>query len=49
MAGLKVVPVKTAPNGNLDLTDLRAKAEQFSDRLAALMARIVKILNHPIL
>lgn len=39
MAGLKVVPVKTAPNGNLDLQDLKAKAELYSDRLAALMVR----------
>jgi len=37
MAGLKVIPVKTSANGNLDLQDLKSKAEQYSDRLAALM------------
>ncbi|TFY70010.1 hypothetical protein EVJ58_g111 [Rhodofomes roseus] len=37
MAGLKVVPVKTHPDGNLDLEDLRAKAEKHKDNLAAFM------------
>jgi glycine dehydrogenase len=37
MAGCKVVVVKTAENGNVDLADLRAKAEQNRRRLAALM------------
>jgi glycine dehydrogenase len=37
MAGMRVVPVRTAPNGNVDLDDLRAKAAQHRDRLAALM------------
>jgi len=37
MAGLKVIPVKTTVKGNLDLQDLKSKAEQYSDRLAALM------------
>ncbi|MES1244579.1 MAG: aminomethyl-transferring glycine dehydrogenase [Acidobacteriota bacterium] len=37
MAGLKVVTVSTDPNGNVDIADLRAKAEQHRDRLAALM------------
>jgi glycine dehydrogenase len=37
MAGMKVVPVKSAANGDVDLEDFRAKAEQHSDRLAACM------------
>nr|BDS00030.1 glycine cleavage system P protein [Mycoleptodonoides aitchisonii] len=37
MAGLKVVPVKTHADGNLDLEDLQAKAEKHKDRLAAFM------------
>src|SRR5690606_19534611 len=37
MAGLKVVVVKSDENGNIDVDDLRAKAEQHRDRLAALM------------
>jgi glycine dehydrogenase len=37
MAGMKVVVVGTAPNGNIDLDDLRAKAAQHEARLAALM------------
>ncbi|KAF8603976.1 glycine dehydrogenase [Ceratobasidium sp. AG-I] len=37
MAGMKVVPVKNLANGNLDLDDLRAKAEKHKDRLAAFM------------
>lgn len=37
MAGLKVVPVKSLPNGYLDIADLRAKAEQHKDDLAAFM------------
>ncbi|TBU34729.1 glycine dehydrogenase [Dichomitus squalens] len=37
MAGLKVVPVKTHADGNLDLEDLRAKAEKHKDNLAAFM------------
>jgi glycine dehydrogenase len=39
MAGMKVVPVKTLADGNLDLADLRAKAEKHKDNLAAFMAR----------
>lgn len=38
MAGLKVVSVKVLPNGGLDLEDLKAKAEQYKDNLAAFMA-----------
>lgn len=34
---MKVVPVKNLANGNLDLEDLRAKAEKHKDRLAAFM------------
>ena len=37
MAGLKVVAVKVHPCGNLDLDDLRAKAEKHKDNLAAFM------------
>ena len=37
MAGLKVVVVKTAPTGEVDLADLRAKIEQHGDQLAAAM------------
>ena len=37
MMGLKVVVVKTDTDGNIDLDDLRAKAEQHSDRLSSLM------------
>jgi len=37
MAGLKVVVVKCDEQGNVDVTDLRAKADQHKDNLAALM------------
>ncbi|RMF88875.1 MAG: glycine dehydrogenase (aminomethyl-transferring), partial [Nitrospinota bacterium] len=37
MAGLEVVVVQCDQNGNIDVADLRAKAEQYQDRLAALM------------
>ncbi|MEO5588794.1 MAG: aminomethyl-transferring glycine dehydrogenase [Gemmatimonadaceae bacterium] len=37
MAGMKVVLVKTAANGNIDIDDLRAKAEAHASDLAALM------------
>ncbi len=37
MAGMRVVVVGCDPSGNVDLADLRAKAEQHRDRLAALM------------
>jgi glycine dehydrogenase len=37
MAGLKVVVTACDSNGNVELGDLRAKAEQYKDRLAALM------------
>jgi glycine cleavage system P protein (glycine dehydrogenase) len=37
MAGLKVVVVGCDSNGNIELADLRAKAEQHRDALAALM------------
>jgi glycine dehydrogenase len=37
MAGMKVIVVGTAQNGNIDLADLRAKAEQHAANLAALM------------
>jgi glycine dehydrogenase len=37
MAGMKVVVVKCDDHGNIDLEDLKEKAEQYSDHLAALM------------
>jgi glycine dehydrogenase len=37
MAGYRVVVVATDPNGNVDVADLRAKAAQYRDKLAALM------------
>nr|AAZ14908.1 glycine dehydrogenase [Coprinellus disseminatus] len=37
LAGLKVVPVKVHNDGNLDLADLKAKAEKHKDNLAAFM------------
>ena len=37
MAGMKVVVTGTDARGNVDVDDLRAKAEQYADRLAALM------------
>ncbi|KJA25898.1 hypothetical protein HYPSUDRAFT_37384 [Hypholoma sublateritium FD-334 SS-4] len=37
MAGLKVVAVKVHNDGNLDLEDLRSKAEKHKDNLAAFM------------
>ena len=37
MAGMKVVVVACDDNGNIDVDDLRAKAEKHSDNLAALM------------
>jgi glycine dehydrogenase len=37
MAGMRVVAVKTDPRGNIDVADLRAKAEEHANDLAALM------------
>ena len=37
MVGWKVVPVKSAENGDVDLVDLRAKAEKHADDLAGCM------------
>ena len=37
MAGMEVVVTACDESGNIDVADLRAKAEQFSDRLACLM------------
>ena len=39
MAGFKVVPVKSLDDGSLDLEDLKAKADQHKDNLAAFMVR----------
>ena len=37
MCGMKVVVTKTDANGNVDVEDIRANAEKYSDRLAAIM------------
>ena len=37
LCGMKIVAVKSDPNGNVDVDDLKAKAEKHSDNLAALM------------
>ncbi|NNF02257.1 MAG: aminomethyl-transferring glycine dehydrogenase [Bacteroidia bacterium] len=37
MAGMKVIVVNTDDNGNIDLVDLKAKAEQNKENLSALM------------
>jgi glycine dehydrogenase len=37
MCGMTVVVTKCDGNGNVDIEDIRAKAEKYSDRLAALM------------
>ncbi len=37
MAGHKVVVVKTTPEGNIDVADLREKAEQYKDTLSVFM------------
>eukprot|EP00981_Chlorochromonas_danica_P002452 scaffold473_cov159-Ochromonas_danica.AAC.5 len=37
MCGMTVVVVKSDANGNIDVADLSAKAQQYGDRLAALM------------
>jgi glycine dehydrogenase len=37
MAGMRVVPVGCDRDGNIDIADLKAKAAQHADRLAALM------------
>lgn len=37
MAGMKVVVVKTMEHGDIDVDDLKAKAEQYKDNLSALM------------
>ncbi|MEQ9095888.1 MAG: aminomethyl-transferring glycine dehydrogenase [Phycisphaerales bacterium] len=37
IAGMRVVPVKCDARGNIDMADLKAKAEQHKDKLSALM------------
>ncbi|MBM7051850.1 MULTISPECIES: aminomethyl-transferring glycine dehydrogenase [unclassified Rothia (in: high G+C Gram-positive bacteria)] len=37
LAGLKVAPVATAPDGSVDVEDLKAKIEKHSDTVAAIM------------
>ena len=44
MAGLQVVPVKCDDAGNLDLADLKAKAEQYKDTLSCSMVNIVVVV-----
>ena len=39
MAGFKVVPIKSLPDGSLDLVDLKEKAEKHKANLAACMVR----------
>jgi glycine cleavage system protein P-like pyridoxal-binding family len=36
-AGMKVVPIKSTDDGDIDFDDLRAKAEKHADNLAAIM------------
>jgi len=43
MAGLKVVPIKSLPDGSLDLQDLRIKAEKHKENLAAFMVRLLAL------
>jgi glycine dehydrogenase len=43
MAGLKVVAVKTHADGNLDLDDLKSKAEKHKDNLAAFMVLLCRL------
>jgi len=37
MAGMQVVVTKTTPEGNIDVNDIREKASEYKDNLAALM------------
>ena len=37
MAGMKVVPIKTALDGTIDMEDVKAKVVQHKDNLACLM------------
>jgi glycine dehydrogenase len=37
MAGMQVVPIDTDDKGNIDIDDLRAKAEKYGDTLGAIM------------
>lgn len=37
MSGLKVIPVKCADNGSIDLEDLKTKAEQYKESLCSIM------------
>jgi glycine dehydrogenase len=37
MAGMEVVPVRTDPGGNIDVDDLRARAERHAETLGAIM------------
>jgi glycine dehydrogenase len=48
MAGLKVVAIKVHPDGNLDLEDLRTKAEKHKANLAAFMVATHPLSTSPI-
>lgn len=37
MAGMKVIVTKTTPEGNIDIEDLKAKAEQYKNELSCVM------------
>lgn len=39
MAGMQIVAVGTDPQGNIDIADLRSKAEANADKLAAYVGR----------
>ena len=43
MAGMKVVVVKNTEEGNVDIEDLRAKAEKHAGNVAALMVRDARV------
>jgi glycine dehydrogenase len=49
LAGMEVVTVKSDNDGNVDLTDLKEKAEKYSDRLGALMVQRVSFCAHGVL
>ncbi|XPE60435.1 hypothetical protein ACNKHT_18600 [Shigella flexneri] len=44
MAGMQVVVVACDKNGNIDLTDLRAKAEQAGDNLSCIMVTYLLLM-----
>lgn len=40
MSGMRIVPVSSDSHGNIDKAELRLKAEQYRDELAAVMVRV---------